>query len=390
MTQMGKKAFSSNLLVFFFFIFLPSLLLCSCCDPACKEINRRDINGAETNGLFVFGSSLVDNGNNNFLKNSTSRADYLPYGIDFPLGPTGRFSNGKNVIDELGELLKLPSFIPSFKNPTSKGHNILHGVNFASGGSGILDDTGSISGCVITLRKQIRNYQKVTLRQLAHQLGRGSKNSLISSGILSKYLFVIGTGGNDYLLNYFLRNSTSSASLEAFTANLIRVLSMKLKKLYSLGARKFVLISIYPIGCIPVVKTKFRIRQGCILPLNQAASLFNSELKSLVDVIKPDMPGSNLVYVNSYKIIDDIIEDPNPRGFKDTSNACCEVSVRKEGGSGVLCKRGGNTCGDRNSHVFFDGLHPTEAVNKLIAKIAYASSFTVETYPINVKELAKL
>lgn len=95
--------------------------------------------------MFVFGSSLVDNGNNNFLKNSMAKADYLPYGIDFPYGPSGRFTNGKNVIDLLGEYLELPSFVPAFTNPSTKGGRIVHGVNYASGASGILDDTGSIA-----------------------------------------------------------------------------------------------------------------------------------------------------------------------------------------------------------------------------------------------------
>ncbi|PNX82196.1 GDSL esterase/lipase, partial [Trifolium pratense] len=49
---------------------------------------------------FIFGDSLVDNGNNNEL-NSLARADYLPYGIDFPAGPSGRFSNGKTTVDEI-------------------------------------------------------------------------------------------------------------------------------------------------------------------------------------------------------------------------------------------------------------------------------------------------
>jgi hypothetical protein len=95
--------------------------------------------------MFVFGSSLVDNGNNNFLNGSRAvRADYLPYGVDFLLGPTGRFSNGRNTIDALGELLLLPAGgrIPTFADPATRGRAALHGVNFASGGSGILDDTG--------------------------------------------------------------------------------------------------------------------------------------------------------------------------------------------------------------------------------------------------------
>ena len=53
---------------------------------------------------FIFGDSLVDNGNNNRLS-SLAKANYLPYGIDFPNGPTGRFSNGKTTVDVIGELL---------------------------------------------------------------------------------------------------------------------------------------------------------------------------------------------------------------------------------------------------------------------------------------------
>lgn len=51
---------------------------------------------------FIFGDSLVDNGNNNNIA-SLARANYLPYGIDFPGGPTGRFSNGKTTVDVIGQ-----------------------------------------------------------------------------------------------------------------------------------------------------------------------------------------------------------------------------------------------------------------------------------------------
>lgn len=114
---------------------------CTCHDPS--TVN--DKQGGGIKGLFIFGSSLVDNGNNNFLQDSMAKADYLPYGIDFPLGPTGRFTNGKNVIDLLGDHLKLPSLIPAFADPSTKGSKIVHGVNYASGASGILDDTGLIA-----------------------------------------------------------------------------------------------------------------------------------------------------------------------------------------------------------------------------------------------------
>lgn len=54
--------------------------------------------------MFIFGDSLIDNGNNNNLP-SLAKANYFPYGIDFNGGPTGRFSNGYTMVDEIGECL---------------------------------------------------------------------------------------------------------------------------------------------------------------------------------------------------------------------------------------------------------------------------------------------
>lgn len=71
---------------------------------------------------FIFGDSLVDNGNNNALQ-SLARADYLPYGIDFNGGPTGRFSNGKTTVDVIGKIASHQSL--------SK-HVILHSSHFLS------------------------------------------------------------------------------------------------------------------------------------------------------------------------------------------------------------------------------------------------------------------
>lgn len=54
---------------------------------------------AEARAFFVFGDSLVDNGNNDYLA-TTARADSPPYGIDYPTHrPTGRFSNGLSIPD---------------------------------------------------------------------------------------------------------------------------------------------------------------------------------------------------------------------------------------------------------------------------------------------------
>jgi len=56
----------------------------------------------------------------------------------------------------------------------------------------------------------------------------------------------------------------------------------------------------------------------------------------------------------------------------------------------VLCKKQGPVCRDRTEYVFFDGLHPTDAVNARIARKGYGSSSPDHAYPINVKKLAML
>lgn len=64
------------------------------------------------------------------------------------------------------------------------------------------------------------------------------------------------------------------------------------------------------------------------------------------------------------------------------------MALPNEGGNGVLCKRGGQVCEDRSTRVFFDGLHPTEAVNVQIASKAYTSNLKSEVYPTNIQQMA--
>uniref|UniRef100_A0A0D9WR90 GDSL esterase/lipase n=1 Tax=Leersia perrieri TaxID=77586 RepID=A0A0D9WR90_9ORYZ len=352
--------------------------------------------------MFVFGSSLVDNGNNNHINGSGVRADYPPYGVDFPLGATGRFSNGRNAVDALGELLRLPALIPPFSDPATRGVAALHGVDFASGGSGILDLTGHNTGEVLSLRQQITNFAAVTLPDLRAQLQRSTARTTTGHKMkgqdffdwyyLPKSLFVIGTGGNDYLLNYFNPRSSEPTRppLSEFTSSLLTKLSNHLQRLYDLGARKFVLFSIQPLGCTPVVRAFLNVTsEDCIEPMNNAALLFNSGLRSLIRHAnggkRSRMSGARFVYVNSYKVISDMIHHPAKYGIRDTSRACCEVSS-----GGVLCQKGGPICRDRTKYAFFDGLHPTEVVNARLARKAYGSNSPDEVYPMNVKKLSML
>ncbi|KAJ8442181.1 hypothetical protein Cgig2_005121 [Carnegiea gigantea] len=89
--------------------------------------------------FFIFGDSLSDSGNNNNLP-TLAKANFLPYGIDFPGGSTGRFTNGRTTVDIIGYHLGLEGYIPPFASV--KDSDINKGVNYASGSSGIRPETG--------------------------------------------------------------------------------------------------------------------------------------------------------------------------------------------------------------------------------------------------------
>lgn len=86
-----------------------------------------------------------------------------------------------------------------------------------------------MQGEVMSLNNQITRFEDTTLPELKAVLGFASMHQL-SNRKLSKYLFVVGTGGNDYLLNYFSRHITHNrTTLSGFTHHLISTLSAQLK-----------------------------------------------------------------------------------------------------------------------------------------------------------------
>ncbi|KAK1371862.1 hypothetical protein POM88_037954 [Heracleum sosnowskyi] len=145
-----------------------------------------------------------------------------------------------------------------------------------------------------------------------------------------------------------------------------------------------------PSGSPGIIAAQVPRRKGCNKILNEAVQLFNAKLRSLVNGLSRQVPGPNIVMVNAYKIIQDIIRNPAANGFSDATKPCCQLSSTEEGGNEIYCKKGGATCEDRNKFVYFDGLYPTEAVNVVLAKRAFSSNLTTDVYPFGIKELAQM
>ncbi|KAK7282164.1 hypothetical protein RIF29_10750 [Crotalaria pallida] len=260
--------------------------------------------------MFVFGDSLVDDGNNNFL-NSLAKANFAPYGIDFSLGPTGRFSNGKTPIDLLGEKIGLP-YLPPFADTITQDINIFRGVNYASAASGILDETGRHLGQRISFRRQVQNFE-TTLSQLKTQMDDKSLNQH-----LAKSLTVVIHGSNDYINNYLMSKLYLTSFIfdpKSYADLLISLYKKQILVLHGLGLRKFLLGGLGPLGCIPNQLSRGSAPPGqCVSYVNNIVSMFNDVLRSLVDELNSEYDGSVFVYGNTYGSLSDIISNPTIYG----------------------------------------------------------------------------
>ncbi|CAN0924353.1 GDSL esterase/lipase At4g16230 [Linum grandiflorum] len=143
---------------------------------------------------FVFGDSLLDHGNNNYIA-TLSKANYPPNGIDFG-EPTGRYTNGRTIIDIIGRELGAEGFTPPYLAPTTTGPVILQGVNYASGAGGIFDQTGKVFGGRISMNVQIDNFAK-TRDEIIAMVG-----AVDAQKLMAKSIFAVSIGSNDFLNNY--------------------------------------------------------------------------------------------------------------------------------------------------------------------------------------------
>jgi phospholipase/lecithinase/hemolysin len=330
---------------------------------------------------FIFGDSLADNGNNNQLQ-SLARSNYMPYGIDFPGGPTGRFSNGKTTVDVIAELLGFDDYIPPYVS--ASGQDILKGVNYASAAAGIREETGRQLGGRISFSEQVKNYQN-TVSQVVNLLG----NEDSAANYLSKCIYSIGLGSNDYLNNYFMPTFYSTGNQytpEQYADVLIDQYNQQLKALYDYGARKMVLFGIGQIGCSPSeLAQNSPDGKTCVQRINSANQIFNSRLKSLVNTLNNNLSDARFIYIDSYGIFQDIINSPSTYGFKVTNAGCCGVG-RNNGQ--ITCLPLQTPCQNRNEYLFWDAYHPTEAGSAIVAKRAYSAQATSDAYPVDIRRLA--
>ncbi|KAG7018565.1 GDSL esterase/lipase, partial [Cucurbita argyrosperma subsp. argyrosperma] len=363
---------------------------------------------------FVFGDSLVEVGNNNYIP-SLSRANYEPNGIDFGW-PTGRFTNGRTIVDIIGKFviyiallrstkdskqefnvyyvyvpilpgqeLGFETFTPPYLAPSSTGPVILHGVNYASGSAGIFNNTGKIFLARINLVAQVDNFAN-NRQDIIDMIGLPAAMDLLRTSIFS-----ITIGSNDFINNYFTPVLSDSGHRlippELFVGSMISSYRLQLTRLYNLGARNIVVVNVGPIGCIPYQRdSNPSLGSNCANSPNLMAQSFNNQLRGLITELRAQFQNSNFLYANAYHIVQDIVQNHASYGFENADSACCHIAGRY--GGLFPCGPPSRVCVDRSKYVFWDSFHPSEATNSIIAR-RLKDGDANDIWPINIRELER-
>ncbi|XP_068643646.1 GDSL esterase/lipase At1g74460-like isoform X1 [Aristolochia californica] len=310
---------------------------------------------------FIFGDSLSDVGNNKYLPRSLAQASLPWYGIDYGDGlPNGRFTNGRTVADLIGDQMGLPR-PPAFLNPDVDEKVVLeNGLNYASGGGGILNETGQWFIQKFSLYKQIELFQG-TQELITKKIGTQAANKLFAEAH-----YVVALGSNDFINNYLQPVYADSwkYTSTSFINYLMSTLQDQLKLFYKLGARQLVFFGLGPMGCIPLQRVLSSSGE-CQEKTNQLAISFNKAANNILANLSRSLPNASFRFGDAYDVVEDVIYNPQKHGFNNSDSPCCSFGENIR--PALTCVPASVLCQDRSKYVFWDEFHPSDRANEIIA-----------------------
>ncbi|KAK4750749.1 hypothetical protein SAY87_004231 [Trapa incisa] len=309
---------------------------------------------------FIFGDSLSDVGNNQYLSKGLAKANLPWYGIDFGNGmPNGRFCNGRTVADIIGDNMGLPR-PPPFMDPSLNEDMIMeNGVNFASGGGGILNETA------LYFIQRFSFYRQIKLFMGTQELIREKIGAEAADKFFKGSLYVVALGSNDFINNFLMPVEKDSWTYtdQGFVTYLVQTLQDQLTLLHSLGARRMLVFGLGPMGCIPLQRVLSTTGE-CRVRTNNLALSFNQATSKMIGDLSTTLPNATIQYGDAYDVVNDLINNPSKYGFSNSDSPCCSLGRIRPA---LTCIPASRLCKDRSQYVFWDEYHPSDSANELIA-----------------------
>ncbi|KAI3444459.1 hypothetical protein Pfo_001124 [Paulownia fortunei] len=333
--------------------------------------------------IFNFGDSNSDTGG--FW--AAFPAERPPYGMTYFKRPAGRATDGRLIIDFLAQALGLPFLSPYLQ---SIGSDYRHGANFATLASTVrLPQTSLFVTGVSPFSLAIQLNQMKQLKVKVDELHSSGQTNLPPPEIFGKSLYTFYIGQNDFTGNLA---SLGIRGVKQYLPEVVSQIASTIKEIYALGGRTFLVLNLAPIGCYPAFLVELPHNSsdidlfGCMISYNNAVVDYNSMLKEALRQTRTDIPDANIIYADIHSVMLELFQHPTSHGLKYGTKACCGYG----GGAynfnqQVFC---GNTkfingcnltalaCSDPYNYVSWDGIHATEAANKLVADaILHGSNF---------------
>lgn len=283
--------------------------------------------------IVVFGDSLSDNGNVNSLTfGIVPSDDYFESRV---------FSNGAPWVRFLAQGLDVA-------NPDNSQSDTPIATNYAYGGA--KSGTGGES------------FASVIVRNVAEQIDEfiADERSLTASSLV-----VLWIGGNDL-------NGTSSSSADSQIRTTIANVRSHLNELIELGALQILVPNVPLLGEVPQHNGNPSERQQ----QNTLTNDYNDALAELLLELELENPDVRIVRLDIAGTIRNLIENPDSFGFVNLTDQAYTPGFL----GGTI---GSSTVPNPDEYVFWDDLHPTGPVHRLLGELAAAE---VNQLPLPVIE----
>lgn len=280
--------------------------------------------GAATR-VFIFGDSVSDGGNIYALTGETAKAPYAlipsrPYAIG-----GHHFSNGKTWAERFAQSLNdNAGGKASLDNPGKNG-------NYAFGGARAR--TGSNSSSPDSVQ-QIQMF-------------------FADYGSAPGGIYVLQFGGND-LRDALEAAASSVPDALAIIEAAVQQSAANIQTLYIAGARRFLVVNAPNLAHAPAVKLA-----GASGIAGFFTGLYNGALEGALQQLEMALPGVDIERLDLASFTDAVVADPGAFGLTNVATPCLSFLTS----SGAICS-------SPETHLFWDGLHPTAAAHVELAKFA--------------------
>lgn len=142
-----------------------------------------------------------------------------------------------------------------------------------------------------------------------------------------------------------------------------------LQRLHKLGARKFFINNIKPLGCYPNIIVKTVPRGSCDHDLNLAITIFNDKLRASLSDMNHKLFNTSFLYSDYFNFMLEL-RGPSTNqassNLLNTTSPCCPKAY--DGGlTSATCLPISTACKEPDRYIFFDPRHPTQIANFMYA-----------------------